>query len=544
MRKDRLHQIAMKERAEWLAESPRAFYENRKTTLIAVPGAGKSACVVSLASALAAKGRIKGVLWVTPRKLLEIQAADDLAQLKGLETLSTNYCSLVANSDYFRGWIEKVTKVLLVADEFHHLAVEPMEGWTNWGTPYTKLARNDMVAHQLLMSGTPYRKDRFKCVEIDYGPPHQFQVVDRSGRVLNREGQCVQADIAYTRSDALADPAGPAIIPLNVHYLDGPVQFIHPTRGEFAGQLSDFGETIETDPVIAAALRAFLDHPKAWRRSLRYGIKHWVKNKGTHRSQVLVTAASIADAVLFANEFYAHRKEWDCPDAVAGIAIADGHLAAEEPVDPGELLQIGEEGQMEQDLAKQAYFRDMQQWRTRCAKQHVIDKHGMPDSEEAVKLFRKRDIEVLITIGKAYEGLDAPGCTHLIHLGVNRSDPWLTQCFARAWRRDYHASAPPIQEQRAEIFIPADIRARRVVEFITQEKVQHLTQVKSTKKSEPITEEERERLREMFEDFKPPSSRGGACKSEVLEASAKRVYLWSEVGDTTQTIEITEEDLL
>ena len=538
----RLHQIAMAERAAWLAESPKAFYQNRKTTLVAVPGAGKSACVVSLASALAAKGRINGVLWVTPRKLLEIQAADDLAKLHGLQTLSTNYCSLVAKIDHFTHWVERVKKVLLVADEFHHLAVEPIEGWTNWGTPYTKLASNDKVAHQLLMSGTPYRKDRYKCVQIDYDLPHQFQITDRSGRVLNREGQRVQADITYRRAEALPDPAGPAIIPLNVHYLDGPVEFNHPTRGHYAGQLSDFGETIETDPVIAAALRAFLDHPKAWRRSIRYAIKHWVRSKGQHKSQVLITAASIADAVLFADEFYAHREEWGCPEAIAGIAVADGHLAAVEPVDPGDLLQIGEDGQVERDLAKQSYVKSMHQWRIRCAKQHVVDKHLMPDSEEAVRLFRRRDIEVLITIGKAYEGLDAPGCTHLVHLGVNRSDPWLTQCFARAWRRDYHPSAPPVEQQRAHVFLPADIRARRVVEFITQEVTEHLTQVKSTKSPEPITEQERERLREMFDGFKPVPSGGGACKSEVLNASANRVYLWQEVGDTIDTIEITEED--
>ena len=46
-------------------------------------------------------------------------------------------------------------------------------------------------------------------------------------------------------------------------------------------------------------------------------------------------------------------------------------------------------------------------------------------------------VDILVTVGKAYEGLDAPRSKHLVCLTRQRSVPWLAQCFARAWRRDY-----------------------------------------------------------------------------------------------------------
>jgi len=65
-------------------------------------------------------------------------------------------------------------------------------------------------------------------------------------------------------------------------------------------------------------------------------------------------------------------------------------------------------------------------------------------------------IDVLVTVGKAYEGLDAPRCKHLICLTKQRSAPWLAQCFARAWRRDYTLQAAGVTDQRCWIFCPRD----------------------------------------------------------------------------------------
>ena len=87
----------------------------------------------------------------------------------------------------------------------------------------------------------------------------------------------------------------------------------------------------------------------------------------------------------------------------------------------------------------------------------------LPIGEKIIRCFQndpikgENVIDVLVTVGKAYEGLDAPRCKHLICLTRQRSAPWLAQCFARAWRRDYSLQTNlGITEQRCWIFAPRD----------------------------------------------------------------------------------------
>lgn len=86
----------------------------------------------------------------------------------------------------------------------------------------------------------------------------------------------------------------------------------------------------------------------------------------------------------------------------------------------------------------------------------------LPKGEQIIRGFQANPIngenviDVLVTVGKAYEGLDAPRCKHLICLTKQRSAPWLAQCFARAWRRDYNLQAQGISDQRCWIFCPRD----------------------------------------------------------------------------------------
>jgi superfamily II DNA or RNA helicase len=58
------------------------------------------------------------------------------------------------------------------------------------------------------------------------------------------------------------------------------------------------------------------------------------------------------------------------------------------------------------------------------------------DSDEAknnIERF-KRDAQVLVTVGMAYEGLDVPQITHVAALTNIRSRPWIEQCICRANR--------------------------------------------------------------------------------------------------------------
>ena len=57
-------------------------------------------------------------------------------------------------------------------------------------------------------------------------------------------------------------------------------------------------------------------------------------------------------------------------------------------------------------------------------------------SRRAVKRYRKRKIDVLVSVGMAHEGLDAPSTTHVICLRGYRSAPYCEQCADRASRID------------------------------------------------------------------------------------------------------------
>ncbi len=160
-------------------------------------------------------------------------------------------------------------------------------------------------------------------------------------------------------------------------------------------------------------------------------------------------------------------------------------------------------------------------------------------------MFRHREMDILVTVGKAYEGLDAQGCTHLVHLGLIRSIPWLTQCFARAWRRDYHPAAPPFEEQRARVFIPQDARAMAAAIRIREGDHSDLQRLKPTKDKEGfvLSQAEADRLREMLGSAQ---ATGGASVIATGHGIASGDgCIWDEqTPDEFEhiTIEITEED--
>ncbi|MDQ2694128.1 MAG: restriction endonuclease subunit R, partial [Pseudomonadota bacterium] len=77
------------------------------------------------------------------------------------------------------------------------------------------------------------------------------------------------------------------------------------------------------------------------------------------------------------------------------------------------------------------------------------------DAHEAIAAFRLQpEPAVLCTVAMAYEGMDAPGVTHIAALTHIRSRPWLEQLIARATRVDPHGGA--YDQQQATIFHPDD----------------------------------------------------------------------------------------
>jgi len=93
----------------------------------------------------------------------------------------------------------------------------------------------------------------------------------------------------------------------------------------------------------------------------------------------------------------------------------------------------------------------------------VAHSHEPQEALEAIARFKApKGLDVLVTVGMAYEGLDVPDITHLACLTRYRSKPWLYQCFARACR------AVP-GKQGGYIFTPDDPLMQEVVEAIKLE---------------------------------------------------------------------------
>ena len=558
----RQHQKAIVKRAKQLAQRE---IDDWRTTLLATPGAGKSLCVAKMAEALQLPA-----IWVAPRISLQAQGKEVLDGCGMPVGLShhkptrhgfvTNYMALAIDGGIDRH-LSAASKlrgpVLVIADEFHHLDGEHIMSnpddmndeerafyeqhyVTGWGASFDsfiqRLQAKERLGHLFLMSGTPYRQDRTRCAEvIPYIPTGIYE-----GGVQLQE---VEPSVPeYKRADAIADGA---VIPMRVTYVDANVTVldtIDESKVLYQGLLS---QCLHTE-YVARALRSFLSCRSAWQSTLKHAIKDWAGTYGEHRPQVLVVAKSIGDAAQYLQ--YLHSISGDFREQVGrdlkvGIAVSSDHLAKEALPEP-ECVRNPTHENLDPALVK-AFYSSCKQAGIYNNLKTALKRTSCPSSEEALTMFRHSEMDILVTVGKAYEGLDAQGCTHLVHLGLIRSIPWLTQCFARAWRRDYHPAAPPFEEQRARVFIPQDARAMAAAIRIREGDHSDLQRLKPTKDKEGfvLSQAEADRLREMLGSAQ---ATGGASVIATGHGIASGDgCIWDEqTPDEFEhiTIEITEED--
>jgi len=98
----------------------------------------------------------------------------------------------------------------------------------------------------------------------------------------------------------------------------------------------------------------------------------------------------------------------------------------------------------------------------------IATSHESAEALRNIKEFKFCDLNILVTIAMAYEGLDVPAISHIICLTHIRSTPWIEQMLARAVRVWQGA---PYTEQIAHIFAPDDTRFRAVVQRIKAEQL-------------------------------------------------------------------------
>lgn len=220
--------------------------------------------------------------------------------------------------------------------------------------------------------------------------------------------------VGYDRRAALAERA---IIPIRFGALDGEAEWLLEGERQEAGSFRDAGDRLR--PMLFTALRT-----------------------------------GYADAVL-------HRAFADCRDHRARRRGALGLGPSEGARGLGKLLVVAPD-----QATARAYSARLRAW-LGSALAVALAISDERDAVERIARFRLRPHpSVLVTLGMAYEGLDAPEISHVACLTQVRSVPWLEQMVARATRFDPHGG--PYGAQRAVIYHPDDPlfrRFRRAIEL-------------------------------------------------------------------------------
>lgn len=140
----------------------------------------------------------------------------------------------------------------------------------------------------------------------------------------------------------------------------------------------------------------------------------------------------------------------------------------------------------------------------------------------AIAAFRKGyGPHVLVTVGMAYEGLDAPHATHLALFTAIRSSPWLTQASARVTR--FNPDFGPWESQRAHITAPDDPAMRAHWEgMLAEEKPERVPEVGPLGPPVERAEDRKEAERVTAIDAAPLPARYSDDEGEVPDAPGIR----------------------
>jgi len=420
-------------------------------------GGGKSLLPVVAASELMPHV-IDKICWVCPRTALQYQAEE-------------GFCD-----PFFRKLLEHDLSIRIATNE-----VDPSRGLAGYATTYQALAQDKEGVNL-----AEFRKHRY-CLVLDENAhvyddasvmPLIDALVDQSRLVILMSGTLERgnkgkiaflnydetakkryrldlhdtdyvATINYSRTDALIERA---IIPLRFTYLDAKARF----------KMNDNNVVIDsvahaTGKTAKQALFTAMNTQYAY-ELLSDCVNDWLNHrKKAPGSKLLVVAANQKLARMYHDHLT--KQDINC-----GLAISD-------------------EGSK---------------------------------NVSVIKKFRSTgggSLPALVSVAIAYEGLDVKQITHIACLTLIRSQPWLTQLFARAAR--YDPSAGPWDTQEARVFMPDDIFMREVTGRIEREQRAF---VKNAKVSRPV-KEDAQRVKstvafDLFGDIVPIGS----------SASGKRIH--------------------
>ena len=400
--------------------------EVRDVLAAVTPGGGKSLLPVIAASRLIGAGLVDRVVWIVPRETLKYQAEEAFADpswrsalghelsvraadnepdpSRGLAGYITTYQAVAAAPDLHLAEFQR-HRTLLVVDELHHLPAlydispEAGEEEAAWSRALLPLFETSVV--RLLMSGTLQRADGRAILWLPYRLlAHRSRLREIA---LDAPGWAV---IGYSRRMALMERA---VLPCIFGAVDGEAEWLDADETP-SGPHRISGRPDTARPALFTALRTeFADH--LLRRAFTACREHRHRRRRALGLAPHETAPGLGKLLVVAPNQALARRYLDC---------------------------------------LRRFFPSEQ-----AARQVGIAVSDVRNAHEILAAFRfLPEPSILCTVAMAYEGMDAPGVTHIAALTHIRSRPWLEQLIARATRVDPHGGA--YQEQQATIFHPDD----------------------------------------------------------------------------------------
>lgn len=388
------------------------------------PGGGKSALPAILAAELAERMNLH-ICWVVPRDALRTQGEKSYGDRAMRRLFGHNSTIRAAGNDWrpARDSIGYITTYQAIAAN-PQLHIDEFERAQREGKPYIlfldechhvpfKDAEGEEAAFygaieplinlarlRVFASGTLERHDGYKIAFLPYKRIIGSETVDFDPR----DGWLF---VRYSRKDALEEGA---VVPLHLQVMDGAAQWLDPLTGEIKQVNSLAGSSLRNEP---AALKTVLETEYAY-SLLDRCLDSWREYR-VHvypRAKMLVVAPGITVANLYCK-----------------------YLA------------------------------------TKHHKTVIATSEDTPAAHAAIKAFRggrgvsaSQEIDILVTVGMAYEGLDVPQITHVACLTNIRSRPWIEQAICRANRTDYDNG-----KTHGFVFYPDDPRMSRIIDAIDAE---------------------------------------------------------------------------
>jgi superfamily II DNA or RNA helicase len=373
----------------------------REVFALVTPGGGKSALPVIMAHRLIARGVIDKVLWIVPRDSLREQAErafDD----KGLRKLIGHGNRIRASGNEIdpsrdeRGYV--TTYQALASDPTLHSSELARHRYLLVLDEVHHLADLGVWrrAAQLVWDAAAVRLlmtgsgSRADGQRIAFLP---YLPPDWSGRErVDVQGSSGLPTVYYDRVAALAEKA---ILPIYFERFDGQTSWID-RDGEVRSLESLRGAGKDTPSALFTALREDYAHDL-----LKGAVDHWQ----AHREDINKHAKLLVIA--------------------PGIGLARKYL--------GWLAEMG------------------------VARAAIATSDDSDAAKTAIKRFKgvsTPELDVLVTVQMAYEGMDVPAITHIACLTHIRSKEWIEQMLARAVRIDPRAGE--WEEQAAHVWAPDD----------------------------------------------------------------------------------------